>query len=117
MTIELSKANGLKVNDEFILKKDLPHMKAGAIFVVKDCHGSDELYLMAINKESIKISDIVNWWEWFERKNENNCVKCNKFLPEYDEFYECKLMYNNGAAINKKVCADCFDSYILTTAG
>lgn len=69
-----------KVNETYILKKDLPHIKAGTEFLVKDCYNSNELFLTAICQESFKISDIVNFNEWFEKKEEF-------WMPAYDEKY------------------------------
>ena len=80
-------AEKFTINDTYILKKDLPHVKAGLEFLVKDCHNSDELYLMAINKESFLISQIENFDEWFEKKD-------RRWKPKYDEMY-CYIDFIN----------------------
>ena len=63
--------NGTKfcVNDTYILKKDLPTIRKGTEFIIKDdMHG--QLYILAVNQISFPLRGFDNFYDWFEKKEE-----------------------------------------------
>ena len=67
MTAEKEPANGYpSVNDVYVLKKDLPNIKKGTEFIIKDDLRGN-LYIMAINQASFPLEGIENFKEWFEQ--------------------------------------------------
>ncbi len=55
----------MAINDKYKLKKDMPTIKAGEIFIVKTDEVND--YLIWLNgEESIPIDKIIDFDDWFE---------------------------------------------------
>lgn len=107
---------GVKINEQYILKKDLPSIKAGEVFIVKDSINTDDLYMVAVNKVSFNFNEIENFDEWFALAKDK-CEHCGIPFRKSAEYYECRLIDNMGLSVAKKICIPCWDIFIDSPCG
>lgn len=84
------------VNDTYILKKDLPTVKKGVEFVIKDDeHGV--LYILAVNQISFCLKGLDDFDEWFEKMENKKNNGFEPYIPNECPFRKHEFCPNCGS--------------------